>query len=185
MALACIPDTGAGCTSDRGLPRPSGSAFKAVSVAWPGPAASIRPSKAGGPTEFPLWSSDDRAMSDETSKSSTPDEPGAFLAFLWSGSLGSSWQRWPILRFMHRVHGRSCSVGPCLRVSQIPRHQREAQGRRGRTEPRPASGNEPSRRILHTRSHVICCSQTRRNNQHNEAHQRKRAARDVFIYLLL
>jgi hypothetical protein len=33
------------------------------------------------------------------------------LTFLASGSRGSSWQRWPMLRLMHLVHGRSCREG--------------------------------------------------------------------------
>lgn len=57
-----------------------------------------------------VWSMALCAMSDWVSVSSI-FEPAAVLplAFLVSCSRGSSWQRWPILRFIHLVQGLSCS----------------------------------------------------------------------------
>lgn len=44
------------------------------------------------------------------------------FVFLESASRGSSWQRWPILRLIHRVHGLSCIVSVhlwLLKVSKV------------------------------------------------------------------
>lgn len=39
--------------------------------------------------------------------SSSAADNSCSLRARFDGSRGSSWQRWPILRFIHRVHGRS------------------------------------------------------------------------------
>jgi len=47
------------------------------------------------------------------SVSSATEAPWVLLAFLESDSRGSSWQRWPMLRLIHRVHGRSYRASAC------------------------------------------------------------------------
>lgn len=54
----------------------------------------------------------------------------AFLFFLESASRGSSWQRWPILRLMHLVHGLSYSS--CQSTARI-----DAEGPPCRADGRP------------------------------------------------
>lgn len=53
-------------------------------------------------------------------------EPAAVLprAFLESCSRGSSWQRWPMLRFIHLVQGLSCSKQKATRQSILCSHSR-------------------------------------------------------------
>lgn len=98
-ALACIPGTVPGCTSWRGPPRPTAAAFPT----WTGPFP-IPPSKPGG---LMVLSIALRPMSDWDSESCTVEVASALLAFRDSVSRGSSWQRWPIFRFMHLVQGLS------------------------------------------------------------------------------
>lgn len=113
--LACIPESCAGRTSCIELPRPSEPAAPAV-IPAAAAAAAAPPSKEGAlmaaaaTAALVLWSIAPCAMSDWDSVSSI-FEPAAVLplAFLVSCSRGSSWQRWPMLRFIHLVQGLSCS----------------------------------------------------------------------------
>lgn len=69
------------------------------------------------------------------------DEASAFLDFLESLSRGSSWQRCPILRLMHLVHGLSCS----------PHGSRQRLTSRLSTKRAVGDGG-----TQHTRSQVMC-----------------------------
>ena len=67
---------------------------------------------------FVDWSMALCAMSDWDSVSSMVEPAAALpLGFLESCSRGSSWQRWPILRFIHLVQGLSYSKQKAKRRS--------------------------------------------------------------------
>jgi hypothetical protein len=57
--------------------------------------------------EMELWPRSDWDMVSESSTDAV-EVLLAVVFFLGSASRGSSWQRWPIFRLMHLVHGRSC-----------------------------------------------------------------------------
>jgi hypothetical protein len=88
-----MPETGVGCTSCKGLPRPSALASKDVFGGCPDPVAAFKPLPSkdeGGPIEPATWSLELRPISDWDSDSSTVDAPSTLLAFFESESRGSS-----------------------------------------------------------------------------------------------
>lgn len=70
------------------------------------------------------------------------------LVFFESGSRGSSWQRCAMFRLIHLVHGRSCHDRLILANSFSMCTARHGA--------RVRSRQKVKRKILHTRSHVIC-----------------------------
>lgn len=159
-ALACIPDTGDGCTSCRDpadavmaeeeLPPPPplssrGGRLVVSCACWSCRWSNVLPLPL--PLLMPSATINWDVVSGVLWSSSTAE-----LLLWWllarleegaSGSLGSSWQRWPMFRFIQRAQGRSCATGDCQ--WQSFKH------RRGK---RLACRNWAGR----TRSHVICCS---------------------------
>lgn len=129
-----------------------------------------------------VWSMLLCAMSDWDSVSSIV-EPAAVLplAFLVSCSRGSSWQRWPMLRLIHLVQGLSYSKQRATQRSifvfaLIYTYSAAPAPRGDRAVPyralQPQHGitaldglgkgvgvvrENIREKVLHTRSHVICC----------------------------
>lgn len=82
------------------------------------------------------------------------------LAFLESASRGSSWQRCPMLRLIHLVHG--LSYPRCQRMAfkggnaNKPSRLREHHHRRREAIEAAPTEARNSFEILHTRSQVMC-----------------------------
>lgn len=58
--------------------------------------------------DMELWPTSDWDMVSDSSTDAVDAVLLTTVFFLGSDSRGSSWQRWPIFRLMHLVHGRSC-----------------------------------------------------------------------------
>ncbi len=119
MAWACMAAAGVGCTSCGGSLRPMPPASKAADSAGarPSPASKGAAASAGwaASTSKGLGARAPATCSislrSSSWRSDVSSAVGAVLAFFISASRGSSWQRWPILRFIHRVQGRSWPSG--------------------------------------------------------------------------
>lgn len=158
--LPCSPETWPGCTMDSGLP-------------WPNtPPKDLEPARClvvsnvggGGPIVLEM---ELRAMSDCASVSSTTEGVcmlwvlWTLFAFLESASRGSSWQRWPILRLIHLVHGLSYPWRQSHSFDGVERRTLPLKTRTQRLQLRCRNvfserEKQGLPRILLTRSQVIC-----------------------------
>jgi hypothetical protein len=59
--------------------------------------------------EIELWATSDGACDGVSDSSIEAEGFLPFFSFFASASRGSSWQRWPMLRLIHLVHGLSCA----------------------------------------------------------------------------